>query len=137
MSGRSSETLSKSSRRGKKSNGSVGWQGFVDLPLTTQQKEHLAELSEDDYPDIGAFMLDVLADGYKLSVVTDEKHNCVIASLTGKSAGCVNAGYSLSARGPDLAGAFLVLHYKHHVLCEGLRWSDREGQQTNALSKWD
>lgn len=112
------------------------WKGFVDISLTGQEKEHLASLEQADYPDITAFLENVLSDGYKFSVTRDELHSCVIATLTGKGKGCPNAGYSLSARGPDLVGALLVLHHKHVVICEQLRWAEHGESSERQLSLW-
>jgi len=136
MSRRSSEELAKKrSRRGNSTAGKA-WQGFVELSLTAAQKEHLALLSEEDYPDLYAFIRECLEDGYKLSFVRDFKHHCVIASLTGKGEGNVNVGYSLSARGPDLDKAIVALHFKHVEICERLIWADREESQRKEADLW-
>ena len=112
------------------------WQGFVDLELSEEQKRHLATLEENDLPDLAGFLAMVLADGYKFSAVVDQKHHCTIVTLTGKAEGCVNLGYSLSARGPELWAALLVLHFKHVVLCEEQRWSGHEGASDSQMSLW-
>jgi hypothetical protein len=136
VSRRSAEARIGSQRKNGIKEHTGSWQGFVDLPLLDADKERLAALSDEDYPNLATFLTEVLQDGYKFSAVTDEAHHCVIATLTGKSEGCVNAGFSLSARGPDLAGAILVLHYKHTVLCEGQRWAGHEDSRNTQLSLW-
>lgn len=115
---------------------SGGWEGFIDLELSAEQKLKLASLEGDDLPDLAGFLSMVLDDGYKFSAVVDQKHHCTIATLTGKGEGCVNLGYSLSARGPDLQGALLVLHFKHVVMCEEQRWSGHESAASNQMSLW-
>lgn len=136
MSRRSSEARFGKPRKNGLAAHSGEWQGFVDLPLTDAEKDRLASAVEEDFPDVGEFLSECLADGYKFSAVTDEKHSCVIATLTGKSEGCENAGFSLSARGPDLERAVLVLYFKHVVVCERLRWAGHDEGRNNQLSLW-
>jgi hypothetical protein len=136
MSRRSSEARQGKARKNGLSEYTGSWVGFVDLPLTDTEKEHLQAFAPDDYPSFDAFLASVLEDGYKFSVVRDEKHACVIATLTGKGEGCVNAGYSLSARGPDFVGAVLVLWYKHVEICDGARWVGHEEARSSQLSLW-
>ena len=137
MSRRSSEARQGKERSNGLKNYSGSWVGFVDLVLTNEEKEHLSSMGFEDYPDMRVFLERVLEDGYKVSLVTDEKHSCVIMTLTGKGEGCVNAGYSLSARGPDLLGALLVLDFKHRVLCDEGRWSGHEEGRSVQKSLWD
>lgn len=115
---------------------SGSWEGFVDLPLSPGDKERLAGLGTEDYPVIADFLASVLDDGYKFSITRDEAHACCVATLTGKAEGCVNAGFSLSARGPDMAGAILVLYFKHVVLCEGQRWAGHEDASQQQMNLW-
>lgn len=136
MSRRSSEAIEGKRRSNGLAKFSGDWKGFVDLPLTDAQKEHISRLEGDDLPDFSAFLVSVLADGYKFSAVMDEKHHCCIATLTGKSAGCLNSGFSLSARGPDFLSALLVLHFKHVVICEEQVWSGHGSVNENQLSLW-
>jgi hypothetical protein len=136
MSRRNDGTENGKARRTAASRVKNGWQGFVELPLSRVDKERLAALGDEDYPDVGTFLLEVLDDGYKVSFVKDERHSCVIATLTGKGDGCVNAGYSLSGRGPDLPGAILVLHFKHLVICESGIWVQHADARDNVADKW-
>lgn len=137
VSGRSSEKNGKGTQR---KNGfrkfSGDWEGFVDIVLNSEDKERLSQTEPEDYPDFMAWFEELLSDGYKLSITRDETHACDIATITGKGQGCVNAGYSLSARGPGLAGSLLVLYFKHVVLCEGGRWSGHERVSSDQLSLW-
>jgi len=112
------------------------WEGFVDIPLSPDDKERLAALSATDYPDIWEFFESVLSQGYKFSITRDEAHNCDIATLTGKGEGCINKGYSLSARGPGLESAILALWYKHVTLCEEQRWEGHANANSSQLSLW-
>jgi hypothetical protein len=136
MSRRSSEARQGKKRENGLSNHSGSWLGFVDLPLMEEEKQSLAAMSLEDCPDLLAFLERAIADGYKVSLVGDEKHSCVIMTLTGRGEGCENAGYSLSARGPDLVGALLVLDYKHRVICEEGRWLGHEETRGSQLSLW-
>lgn len=135
MSRRSSEALQK-----KRSNGlkdfSGEWKGFVDVLLTDDLKEHARTWSESEeysFEDAATLLLE---DGYKLTLSPDTKHNCVIATATGKAAACINVGYSLSARGPNASAATAVLFYKIYVLLQGQSWEGYEAPESNQLSLW-
>lgn len=136
MSRRSSESLVGKRRTNGLKDHSGAWEGFVDIALTSQQKEHLASLEQDDLPDVWLFLVSVVEEGYKVSLVNDEKHACCIATLTGRGSGCLNAGFSLSARGPDVFDALVVLHFKHVVLCDRQVWAGHADANTNQLSLW-
>jgi hypothetical protein len=137
MSGTSSNKKQRGSRR---SNGlqqfSGGWQGFVDIDLSAEEKERLAALPPEDFPVAAEVLSELLADGYKFSAVTDEKHACCIVTITGKGEGCVNAGFSLSARGPDFERALLVLCYKHFERCDGGVWDGHQRDDGKQLRLW-
>jgi len=134
---KSNEIKRGSRRKNGISEFSGGWQGFVDIRLTPDEKASLSAMGASDYPDIGAFIDDVLSDGYKFSVTRDEAHSCYISTITGKGQGCVNAGFSLSARGPSLDGSILTLYYKHVVICDRLIWAGHERVEGQQLSLWD
>lgn len=136
MSRRSSESVAGKRRNNGLKDHSGGWQGFVDITLSDEQKQHLAALGEEDRVDCWAFVLRCIEDGYKFSVTIDEKHSCAIATITGKTGQAVNSGFSLSARGPNADAAVLVLYFKHVVLCEEQRWDGHQSEDTNQLSLW-
>lgn len=98
------------------------WGGFVNIPLNDADK---ARIVDDDWEptDYWQAVTALVESGYKVSFTADPKHNCYIASITGKYSGTANDNYGLSARGPDLAGAFRAVWYKHAVLAEGAEWA--------------
>lgn len=124
MSGRSSEHLQ--SRRGKarQAEGQVAWQGFVDVPLTDEDKASLAE-GHFEAADAFSFLEEMVEDGYKVSVSQDAKNSCYVASATGRRPDDPNNGYTLTGRGPDVVGSLASLAYKHITLCERGAWSNR------------
>lgn len=102
---------------------SPSWIGFVDISLSAQDKADLETWSTDPVDVLG--IVDALAgEGYKLSLSPDTEHNCVIATATGKTDACLNLGYSLSARGPDVSGALVCLWFKHTVLAKSGLWAN-------------
>lgn len=127
-------------RRGARKNGlkehSGGWIGFVDIVLTQEQKEELGQNYRMPDGRLLDFLVEVLEQGYKLSFSPDELHQCVIATLTGKSPDCVNVGYSLSARGPSLIGSIEAIAFKHLEICKGGRWETASKIPSSQLSLW-
>jgi hypothetical protein len=136
MSGRSSEASARRARRNGLSKYSGDWKGFADVVLTGDQKEHLSSLEPEDYPDLIGFIYELLEDGYKLSLVRDEAHSCVIATATGTARAAQNQGWSLSARGATVEGALLVLRYKHVEICQAGAWTGEGSANSSQLSMW-
>lgn len=112
------------------------WLGFVDIELTADQKVFVADRGQWTPGEVEHFMTRLLETGYKLSLSPDELHHCVIVTITGKGAECPNAGYSLSARGPDWEGAMHMLMYKHTVLCDEMSWLTVGDQTNGQMSLW-
>jgi hypothetical protein len=114
-------------KHGKARNGtgkrySEGFLGFVDIPLSTHDKEQLETWTVPGQVEIDVFLETVANEGYKFSLVTDFEHSSSIATVTGKADACVNKGYALSARGPDPLSAIVVLWYKMSQIAEWREW---------------
>jgi len=122
MSGASSERYAHKASKGKKKADLGGWLGFVDIPLSGDDRARLLTMNWSEETAL-SFLEECVNDGYKVSIVQDPAHACVIASLTGREHNFDNAGYTLSGRGPDFMGGLASLYYKHVVLCERGRWS--------------
>ena len=124
MSGRSSEQQRSKPRKVTGKRCSDGFLGFVDINLTDRDREELEAFNAPGAVDLEAFMLAVIEDGYKLSVVADPEHNSVIATMTGRHQHCPNKGYALSARGPNAHGALVALWYKQDTIAHWGLWAD-------------
>lgn len=122
MSGRSSERVGRS-RKGTQSKGDDGFKGFVTIELTDPDRSAIQEAMGTGLVTPLEFIFEAMDDGYKFSLSSDKKHNCVIATLTGKDPACENVGYALSARGPDSFGAIAALWYKHAVKANYGPWT--------------
>lgn len=99
------------------------WQGFVNITLSQADQEAIgsAELLPDDFVGILAGLSEL---GYKVSFSPDKEHSCVICTATGVEDDCLNVGFSLSGRGPDISSALAVLWYKHDVLAQRGLWTN-------------
>lgn len=99
--------------------GKQGWVGFLEVELTSEQKEQLRAM------DVAAeFPLTMLAlltrEGYKVSFGMDKDGVTCRASLTDVDTGSPTQGYTLVGRGEGVQNAFASLMYKHqHVLSGG------------------
>jgi hypothetical protein len=92
-----------------------GWQGYVNVELSTGDKEGVSELASM-MDDVWATIWDLVDAGYKLSVSCDATHNTYNASLTCKNPVDKNRGLTLSGRGGMIVLALASLVYKHRVL---------------------
>jgi len=103
------------SRKGTGGKGQDGFLGFVTVELTDSDRLSISEAIDTGLVNPLEFVFEAMEDGYKFSLSNDKKHNCVIATLTGREDGCENKGYAMSARGPNPLGAIAALWYKHAV----------------------
>ena len=111
------------SRKGTQSKGEDGFLGFVTIELTDEDRHEIQEAIQTGIANPMMFIFEAMDDGYKFSLSSDKKHNCVIATLTGKDEACENRGFALSARGPDSQGAITALWYKHAVKAHFGKWT--------------
>lgn len=88
------------------------WKGFVSCELTVEDKKALRE-GAMSYEDAWEGLLDIIPEGYKLSVSWDEKNDTFTASLTAGKGTAGNAGWCLTGRGATFDGAVVSLAYKH------------------------
>lgn len=133
----SEETAVKGNRRkGTHNKWGSDFQGFVDIPLSPEDKQALQDNQPVNDSTVVAFLQDVCTEGYKFSLVEDPAHGCFIATVTGKTAECVNHGLALSARGPDAACAIDALRYKVCVLARWGSWTAEEVVGARQLSLW-
>jgi hypothetical protein len=106
---------------------------FVNVVLSKDQKTELLKWDVK-----GEVTFDVISklvdDGYKLSISADKAHDCVGAYLTSPGNGGVDRKQCLSARGPDMFGAFRSLIFKHAIILEG-DWGSVENDG-EAGSRW-
>jgi hypothetical protein len=115
-------------RNGKKrqnmGNPSDSWKGFIDLPMPDALKERVKDDVASGQLDALRLVLDLLEDGYKLSITGDWAHHSIICAATGREDHCPNKGYTLSARGPEVLAALAMLHAKIYQLADAGRWED-------------
>lgn len=88
---------------------------FVRCELTFEQKEALVQ-SIHSGVITAQQCFDLVAEGYKLSLTNDSKHNCFIATLTDNREGSETRYYALSARGATPTIALCSLSFKHNII---------------------
>jgi hypothetical protein len=92
------------------------WKGYVKVNLTVEQDKEFDKWTET-VTDTFAWMDTLVNDGYKLSFNYDNYHTGVSAGLYAGDAKMEWAGYSLTAWGENVEEAYLMLCYKHFVIC--------------------
>lgn len=109
-------------RKSSKKTDTPEWKGFVDCNLDKAMKEAAKKWIASNAADQMVKVSELVDDGYKVSFSLDRYHDAYQASMSYQVNGGPNSGYTLSARGPDLAGAVGMLLYKHFIVLEG-DWS--------------
>lgn len=114
-----------------------GWQGFVDMHLTDEDRValdgYLARIGEDVWEHLETLVL----DGYKVSITPVSDKSMVVVTLTGREKQNPNFGYSLTGRGPDLLGAMAAVLFKHVVVCEEGVWANLAPSRERQLPLFD
>lgn len=100
---------------------------FVNVRLSTSDKKKVGTWEEAISFEVIEFIYGVITDGYKISVSADIDRDCVIASITGKAGRGVNAGCTMTSRGPDIYTALLITGYKHYSMFDAKAWEAEEG----------
>lgn len=96
----------------------VAWKGFVTCELNAERKKQFKESWAGH--DVSWLILDeTVTPGYKISFSIDQYHNCAQVSWYCSDPKDQNAGWCLTARGPDFSTALSVLLFKHTVVLEG------------------
>jgi len=111
--------------KGRPSEGSQAFKGFINIPLTDPDKERIKTILEEA-DTIESTLLELTSEGYKISLREDTTSGSYSASATAVTPDHANAGYALTAYGPDIQGAVIALAYKILTLCEGGSWESAQ-----------
>ncbi len=103
---------------GRKNKGYVPNIKFVDLELTSQQKDGFKEWNWDEADSL-ASIESMGVEGYKFGSRYDRTNGSWIVSITCAETSLPNFGWCLSARGRSFLHALAVVLYKHHIVLRG------------------
>lgn len=109
----------------------VEWAGFVDIRLTADQIDAFQSWDIQD-DDVWLGMAGDVQGGYKFTSAYNGQNDTFSASYTCNILGDPNAGYTLSAFGPDFYTACRMLLYKHHVV-SNYNWTSYKSAPTTRL----
>lgn len=105
---------------------------FVRFNLTKDDEKRLDELASRTDLNLGEWVLNQVADGYKFSLNEQADGSCYIASLVDRNEESDFFDWTLNARGADPETALICLLYKHTICFEGV-WPAVEDASEN---KW-
>lgn len=107
------------------------WKGFANVPFNAEER---ALYSSADLLEtvVHAQLEEMLATGYRVSFFYDAKNDAAQCSVTCADPKSVNAGWTMTSRGPTWWDALSVAVFKHFILCEGV-WPKDEA---TAGSQW-
>lgn len=118
----------------KSGTGRAAWEvDFVNCELSKEERDAVSKW-DVKYEVTFDTVARMVADGFKLSVTADRKHDCSIATFTSPKGDAGVRQQCLTARGPDFYGAIRCLVYKHAIVLEG-EWGE-VGNSIDASSKW-
>lgn len=102
---------------------------FVEIPLSSDQKERV-KTTDPDYDRIFEWLELMLDDGHKLSTKLEKKSGAYLTTLTGVVETCPNYGLILTSRAPTYLQSLWVLYFKSEIVMDGLPWQD-DSQETD------
>lgn len=94
----------------------VAWVGFIDLPLTEQQKIQFAAFEASEQPHLSDMLEGLAAAGHKISLSYNEKNDTFVAALTGLLRPSRGGNETVSAFAGSLVRAMMLLCFKHYGL---------------------
>lgn len=112
------------------------FKGFVDLPLTGDCRDRIAQAKAEGAIDWLAFFDQVLQDGYKFSLAYNSSLRSFIATLTGRDGSGANEGYALSGFGGTAEDSLLALWGKHCLISNWGAWVQAADSSTDQLPLW-
>lgn len=107
------------------------WKGFVDVALTSKEKEDFAAWDVHD-EDLWILYQEAIVSGHKFTMSFNKQNETFVAAFTGNEGTADNAGYTLSAFGRSWYDAIRVLLFKHAVLLDG-DWSVAKDRTTDTI----
>jgi|SRR5215467_1595750 len=96
---------------------------FVNYDLTEGDKKSLKAANPSADQVLGT-IVQLVKEGYKVSMSWDNRSDCVQAFLIGSSKECPNHGFILTSRAASAHKALASLLWKHTSVFEGV-WHDR------------
>jgi hypothetical protein len=105
---------------------------FVNLRLSLEQKPQFEVWAKENQDDLFNYLVNMVADGYKISINLDANNDCIIVAVTGTDNNRTNRGRCMTSRSHDAIEALLMAIFKHVVLCDGGDWGEGE----NKASDW-
>jgi len=99
----------------KTANGGDRMPSFVKYNLSDDERDQARNAAET-LQDVGEIVAQLIDEGYKFSASHDNYGGGTQVFITPQKPDSVNAGWTLSARGPSLVLAIGVLAWKHFTL---------------------
>lgn len=104
------------------------WKGFVNVPLSATDTIDVIEHATGGR-SLDDTILEIVSEGYKLSVSPLRGGDGFAVSVTGKEGSGANEGYTMTTFAGTPYRGVLATWYKIYVVCEGGAWERPEVEQ--------
>lgn len=108
----------------------INYKAVIQMALLPNDVEHIVKVSGEDFGLCWRQLVEVVGEGYKLSLQYDESRKLWGASIFCTDPDSPNAGFMLYANGGTPELALCGLWYKHVILADKSFWGDNA--QTDA-----
>lgn len=111
----------------QKKGSNYGGYSFVECTLGTSDREAFTNWATNVEKNWTETLVDLFADGYKISVRWVDANNCYMAMLQATDPDEINGGLMLTSRSDVWVEAVLLCAYKHIVMFKSGHWVSEKG----------
>lgn len=95
------------------------WHGFVNITLNKSDKKEFLQWHASNVENYSELFGGLIETGHKVSYKWDDKSECYLVSVTGETDQCLNQGWCMTSRSPDVLEVLWLALYKHYKVCDG------------------
>jgi len=96
----------------------VEWGGFINVKLTSDEKEAYTQWLDGDGASFWAMLVDGISTGLKFGLSWDGENDCFVATYSGCGVVDDDRRYCLTARGATMESATALLVFKDVIMLE-------------------
>lgn len=115
------DEMARGAGKGSKPEAGSGMPRFVDVKLSTDQREAFKQWTPTG-EELWSLLQQTVFEGYRVGCSWSGEHQSFTVSLTGREGTGSNQGLCVTSFAKDLYRAVALAMFKHYTVCEGV-WS--------------
>ncbi len=102
---------------------------FIDYQLSDEEKEACTTWREAQAGHYEELANQVVHAGYRITFTYDEKNECVVVTLIGRTQSCPNYNKAMTTRHINIEKALMMALYKQVVVFDYETWGETSNEQ--------